>query len=170
MANETFDNISKKAAEAANLAKKQAADISSQVKSDYGAEMSADMAQKGAFGFSFYLYAILAFSCFILGSVQSLLLLAAWVLLAEKNHKVAKMILSTLILYLGIQVAWSCWSVILDLFTTSIPIAFLTRPLNWINKILRILYKLAVICIGLWGILKAKRGNYFKIKLIEELF
>lgn len=152
-------------------------DYSEKLKSEYKADMSTDMKAKGTFGWSLYLYAVFAFGFFMFENSTALLLLAGWVILTEKNTQVNKMIISTIILYIAMKIGWSIFSSGYSLVYDLIPnklfqlnISALKDTIYSIKKFINNLYNFAYILVGLRGLLLAKKGSYYKLKFVEDLF
>lgn len=171
--NKASDSIDK----ATRIAEKTARSIASEVKSDFNSELSDSMSESSRFGFKLYVYAIIAFVMFAAGSTQSLLLLAGWIILVEKNKDLTKMVICTLTLLLGISILESVWNLIPDVLLEFIPrkvftldISIVSDGIRKIDSIVRILFDATRIGIGLWGVLKSKKGDYFKIPFVYKLF
>lgn len=175
--NQVASKVSSKVDEVTDRASEFTKDYSEKIKEEYKADMSTDMKAKGTFGWSLYLYAILAFGFFMFESSTALLLVAGWVILTEKNTKVNKMIISTIILYVTMKLGWSvfngCYSLVYDLIPREIfklDVSVVKDTLSTIKKFINNLYDFAYIVVGLRGLLLAKKGSYFKLKFVEGLF
>lgn len=175
--NQVASKVSSKVDEVTDRASEFTKDYSERIKEEYKADMSTDMKAKGTFGWSLYLYAILAFGFFMFESSTALLLVAGWVILTEKNTKVNKMIISTIILYVTMKLGWSvfngCYSLVYDLIPREIfklDVSVVKDTLSTIKKFINNIYDFAYIVVGLRGLLLAKKGSYFKLRFVEGLF
>lgn len=169
-ASEVVNNVSDKATEFTK-------DYSEKLKQEYNADMSEDMKEKGKFGWSLYLYAVLAFGFFMFESSIALLLLAGWVILTERNKTVNKMIISTIVLYVMIKLGWSVFTSTYSLVYGIIPgklfmleLYGIKDAISSIKKVINNLYDFVFILVGIRGLLLAKKGEYIKLKFVENLF
>lgn len=155
----------------------KAKEYTERIKGDYESDISTDMRQKGVFGWSLYLYAFIAFGFLMFESSTALMLLTAWVVVFERNKTVNKMIISTLVVYVGMKIGWSVFISIYNLIYGLIPseigvvdFGVIKNLLHGAKGLIANLYDFVYVLVGIKGMLMAKKGNYYKIKIIEDMF
>lgn len=145
--------------------------------SDYRADMSEDMALTSKFGFKMFVYAALLWGSFLTGSLQSMLLIVGWVLLVEKNMQFVKVAISACMLYIfigfGCDIVKESCNLIMLIINKMTSIGVIDTIYDLFKQIKSLTSNIEVVLklfIGFWGLIKARKGDYFRFKFIEDLF
>lgn len=144
---------------------------------DYRSEMSDDMTLTSKFGFKMFVYAALLWGSFLTGSLQSMLMIAGLVLIVEKNMQFVKVAVSACILYIFIGFGCDIVAEVGDigkmLFSpgrNATIISTLYNAFDNIEDLALAADDLLKLFFGFWGLIKSRKGDYFRFKFIENLF
>lgn len=158
---------------AIDRADKAARNFTKGIKDDYNASLNSTMSSKSKFGFKMYMYALILFGFFMVENSTCITLLIAWVTLVEKNRELSRLCISTLAMYVAMIVFFDITYDALYLLGDIVAGVKLHVVAGWIGDIRSFILHsrdFVFAFVGATGMLKAKRGNYYKFKFIEEMF
>lgn len=168
----------KPAKRAASTSQKQAntvlIDGMDKLKQSVSEEGDEDFLNNGKFGFKLYFYLMIECIAVIFGNLTVLLVLIAFVIMCEKRKDLTKAMLSILWLYCMVSATGYVIRDCLYVLHNFIPgWGFLVNVRNWLanlNSFISEIFAAVVDFIAILGIIKAKKGSYFKVKLIDKIF
>lgn len=141
-----------------------------QMKEDLDSDLSGDMSRKGRLGVSMFLYAIFAYGFFVFQNSTAILLITAFVILYENDKGLTRLLLNVLALYLTLTVGWSlfssAWYFIYNLF----PSGGFKGMLSDLRTIINYVWDFVFALIGLFGLSKARKGGYIRVKYVDSMF
>lgn len=143
---------------------------------DLQSDLSERMSQKGHLGFSMFLYAVIAYGFFIFESSTAILLLIGFVAVFEQDKTLIRMLVNVLSLYLAIKIGWSLFSSLWEFatFTLSKLLFFLPAVvftfLSSARTLIGYLYDFLFVLVGLYGVSRARKGEYIKVGYVDSLF
>ena len=162
-----IDEASDVTGRAVNRGLDAVSDFADSLKSDYDSEMSEDMTRTGRFGFKVYFYIILFYAMLALGGSTTMLLVAGFVTVTEKDKKLIRIMLSGLILYYFCRIGFYTSGMIINLIDN---LPFIGRLINEFGDLLDLIEDFLYPALGIIGMLRAKSGKSFEIKWIKNLF
>lgn len=160
------DNLRRNMENAQNTAKSVLKDVDS--------GLVTGLNGKSAFGFSLVLYGIMGYCMAWLGNSTCLLILMGFALLVDKNKDAVRVLANVFGLYLVANVFYYLVYNGLSLIITILPNSGFLYNIDKIFSTLRTLisdvWDIAEVLLYGYGIVKAHKGGYLKIKYVDKLF
>lgn len=160
------DNLRRNMENAQNTAKSVLKDVDS--------GLVTGLNGKSAFGFSLVLYGIMGYCMAWLGNSTCLLILMGFAFLVDKNKDAVRVLANVFGLYLVANVSYYLVYNGLSLIITILPNSGFLYNIDKIFSTLRTLisdvWDIAEVLLYGYGIVKAHKGGYLKIKYVDKLF
>lgn len=160
------DNLRRNMENAQNTAKSVLKDVDS--------GLVTGLNGKSAFGFSLVLYGIMGYCMAWLGNSTCLLILMGFAFLVDKNKDAVRVLANVFGLYLVANVSYYIVYNGLSLIITILPNSGFLYNIDKIFSTLRTLisdvWDIAEVLLYGYGIVKAHKGGYLKIKYVDKLF